>query len=106
MGAGMFNMALNFAEMERRRIGERTRETMARIKTDNPDKHMGRPSTLPASTLERIRTLRAGGASLAATARTLTAENAPTATGGGWYPSTIRRVESSAAYRATPEWRA
>jgi DNA invertase Pin-like site-specific DNA recombinase len=100
MGAGMYNMALNFAEMERRRIGERTRETMARIKASDPDKHMGRPSVLPASTLDRIAELRASGLSMARTAAALIAEDVPTATGGTWHASTVRAVENSAAYAA------
>lgn len=45
-GRAMAHVTATFAEMERRRIGERTREGMARIKAENPDRHMGRPVTL------------------------------------------------------------
>ena len=97
MGAGMYNMALTFAEMERRRIGERTRDGMAKIKANDPTKHMGRRSVLPAFTLDRIRELRAT-LSMAKTADALNSEGVPTATGATWHASTVRQVESSAAY--------
>lgn len=100
MGAGMFNMALNFAEIERRMIGRRTKESMAKIKADDPTRHMGRRSVLPTKTLERIRELRSAGLSMAKTAEALTAEGVATATGGTWHASTIRQVEHSAAYVA------
>ncbi len=45
-GAAMAQVTCTFAEMERKKIAERTREGMARIKQDT-GKHMGRPSTLP-----------------------------------------------------------
>lgn len=100
MGAGMFNMALNFAEIERRLIGRRTKETMAKIKADDPTKHMGRRSVLPTETLIRIWELRTAGLSMARAAEALTIEGVPTATGRTWHASTIRQVESSAAYLA------
>lgn len=98
MGAGMFNMALNFAEIERKRIGERTREAMARIKAENPDKVMGRRSVLPVSTLDKIHELRSAGLSMAKTAAALTAAAVPTATGARWHASTIKQVEESTGY--------
>jgi len=100
MGAGMFNMALNFAEMERRRIGERTKDGMAKIKANDPGKHMGRPSSQSPAAFDRIRHLRTT-LSMAKTAAVLNAEGVPTATGGTWHASTISRIEQSTAYRRT-----
>ena len=55
--------------------------------------HAGRPPTLPPSLVERIRLDYARGRSLAAIARTLTADRIPTAHGGRqWWPSTVRSV--------------
>jgi len=53
----------------------------------------GRPRTLPASLVERIRLEYARGRSLAEIARALTSEGVPTAHGGRqWWPSTVRAV--------------
>lgn len=90
-GAAMAQVVCTFAEMERKRIGERTREGMARIKAST-GKHMGRRSVLPPELVERIRVLHGQGMSLGAIARLLTAEGVPTAAGGKWYPSTIKAV--------------
>lgn len=53
----------------------------------------GRPPTLPASVVERIRLEYARGRGLSEIARALTAEGVPTAHGGRqWWPSTVRAV--------------
>ena len=90
-GAAMAQVVCAFAEMERKRIGERTREGMARIKATT-GKHMGRPSMLPDATVARVRALRAQSLSLAKVAAQLTAEGVPTAAGGKWYPSTVKAI--------------
>lgn len=90
-GAAMAQVTCTFAEMERKKIGERTRDGMAKIKA-NTGKHMGRRSVLPAETVERIRADRAAGHSMARIAETLNAEGVPTATGRTWHASTIRQV--------------
>ena len=90
-GAAMAQVTCTFAEMERKRIGERTREGMAKIKADT-GKHMGRPSALPAATVARVHTLRSEGLSMARVAAQLNAENVPTATGRTWHASTVRQV--------------
>ena len=90
-GAAMAQVTVTFAEMERKKIAERTREGMARIKAET-GKHMGRRSVLPAETVQRIRDARAAGRSLAAIAETLNAEGVSTAAGGTWHASTVSRV--------------
>lgn len=90
-GAAMAQVTCTFAEMERKKIGERTRDGMAKIKA-NTGKHMGRRSVLPAETVARVRADRAAGLSMARIAETLNAEGVPTATGRTWHASTIRQV--------------
>ena len=84
-------MVATFAQMERERIGERTREGMAKIKAET-GKHMGRPVTLAPATDARIRELHGAGLSFKAIADRLTADTIPTAQGGRWWPATIRGV--------------
>lgn len=90
-GAAMAQVTCTFAEMERKKIAERTRDGMAKIKADT-GKHMGRRSVLPAETVTLIETERAAGLSLAKIAEKLNAEGVPTATGRTWHASTIRQV--------------
>ena len=90
-GAAMAQVTVTFAEMERKKIAERTRDGMAKIKTTT-GKHMGRTSVLPDSTIERIQADRAAGLSMGKIADTLNAEDVPTATGGKWYASTISQI--------------
>lgn len=53
----------------------------------------GRPTSLPASVVHRVRLEYAHGRSLGAIARGLTADSVPTAHGGRrWWPSTVRAV--------------
>lgn len=72
-GRAMAQVTAVFAEMERRRIGERTRDGMARIKSET-GKHMGRPSLIPAAVHDRILLLHAEGQSASAIARLLNEE--------------------------------
>lgn len=90
-GAAMAQVTVTFAEMERKKIAERTRDGMAKIKA-NTGKHMGRSSVLPAATVARIQADRATGLSMGKIAASLNAEEVPTATGGKWYASTISQV--------------
>ena len=76
MGRAMAQMAAVFAEMERRRIGERTSEGMARIKATT-GRHMGRPSLIPAGVEERIFQLADEGMSASAIARLFNDEHVP-----------------------------
>lgn len=86
-GEMVCNVVAAMARMERRLIGERTREAMQQLKAQ------GRPvsgPTMPAEVRQRIAKLRAEGQTLQAIADQLTAEGVPTARGGRWYRSTIR----------------
>lgn len=90
-GRAMAQMTAVFAEMERRRIGERTREGMARIKLTT-GKHMGRPSHIPADAVERIVALNRDGLSASAIARLFNAEGVskgPAATSQLWNHSHV-----------------
>ena len=99
-GAAMAQVTVTFAEMERKKIAERTRDGMAKIKAST-GKHMGRISALPASTIERIHAHRAAGLSLGKIAAALNAEEVPTATGGRWHASTISQVLTRPTVKAT-----
>ena len=92
-GAAMAQVTVTFAEMERKKIAERTRDGMAKIKATT-GKHMGRRSVLPPETVARIRSERAAGTTLVGIAETLNAEGIPTATGKTWHASTIRQILS------------
>lgn len=111
-GAAMAQVTVTFAEMERRRIGERTKAGMAKIKANNPGKPMGRSSEQPPEVLARIRELRST-LSMGKTAAVLNADGVPTANtmhrpsanrpAARWHASTIQRIEASAAYRRTTQ---
>ncbi|WP_431813872.1 recombinase family protein [Kocuria sp. cx-455] len=90
-GAAMAQVTCTFAEMERKKIAERTRDGMAKIKTTT-GKHMGRRSVLPQATVDRIHRERATGMSMARIADLLNTEGVPTATGRTWHASTISQV--------------
>jgi hypothetical protein len=71
------------------------RRRPARTQT-TPAARPGRPATVAPSIVKRIRAERVAGASLAQIARTLNADQIPTAHGGAqWWPSTVRAVLSS-----------
>lgn len=94
MGAGMYNMALNFAEIERKFIGQRTRAGMQEIKRTT-GKHMGRGASLPIETMLCIHRLRGEGVSLRKIAEQFNNEGVATATGAKWHPSTVKAVLDS-----------
>lgn len=102
MGAAMSQNAMVFAELERKRIGRRTREGMAKIK-EQTGKHMGRRAELPLETARYIHELRREGLTMQAIADRLTTEGVATATGGKWHPSTVRRVLTSVTLRRALE---
>ena len=91
MGEAMANMAVTFAQLERRLIGQRTVAAMAVAK--KKEIHCGRPSVLPAPVVKAIKRQRSQGQTLQAIAEGLNAKAIPTAHGGSqWYASTIRAV--------------
>lgn len=93
-GAAMAQVSVVFAELERKKIAERTRDGMQEIKRST-GKHMGRKSALPAETVERILSDRAAGKPLSHIAAALNAEGVKTAAGGKWYASTIKAIAES-----------
>lgn len=93
----MAHVLASVAQYERKVIGQRTREGMAQRRAEGV--HLGRPSTLPVETVERIVRKRAQGASLTDIARALTDDGVPTAAGGKWHAATIKRVLGSSSGR-------
>jgi DNA invertase Pin-like site-specific DNA recombinase len=85
------NMAV-FNQLERRLIGQRTREALAEKRAAGV--RLGRPSVLPVEVVKRIVDARAAGLSYPVIAEALNSEGVPTAHGGKrWYPATVRNVE-------------
>lgn len=91
MGEAMATMAATFAQVERRRIGERTREALAVRKAQGVQ--LGRPQVLPRDVRERIRQRVREGESYSQIARDLNEQGVSTAHGGQrWHPSTVRSI--------------
>lgn len=101
MGAGMYNMALNFAEIERKFIGKRTKDAMAVLKES---KHVGRPRKLEPETSARVVQLRESGLTMKAIAEQLNADGAPSASGSvDWsvakVQSALKSLTAKGAYK-------
>ncbi|WP_433228994.1 recombinase family protein [Micromonospora sp. CA-248260] len=93
-GEFLASVMASAAQWERRIIGQRTREGLAAKKAAGV--RLGRPASLPVDIRTRIVSEARDGASLAAIARSLNADDVPTAQGGKkWYPSTVRAVLAS-----------
>lgn len=91
MGEAMATMAATFAQVERRRIGERTREALAVRKAQGVQ--LGRRSGVAPTVVKRIRRQRASGKTFAQIAARLNADRVPTAQGGRqWHPATVRGI--------------
>ncbi|MBA2741595.1 MAG: recombinase family protein [Actinobacteria bacterium] len=75
------------ARWEREITGRRIKAALA-VST----KKAGRPRTLPVNVGARIRRLHKTGHSYSEIARRLNAENVPTAHGGTWHASTVRKI--------------
>jgi DNA invertase Pin-like site-specific DNA recombinase len=79
------------AQLERRLIGQRTKDAMAVRKSQGA--HIGRSSVLAEATVERILASRNEGQGWSAIARTLNEEGVPTGQGGAqWWPATVQAV--------------
>jgi DNA invertase Pin-like site-specific DNA recombinase len=98
-GEAMAHVMATFAHLERRLISQRTRDALA-VKRAQGVK-LGRPSTLPATTVRRILRKRANGETYRAIADDLNSRGTPTAQGGiRWYAATVRSVYFSRADQA------
>jgi DNA invertase Pin-like site-specific DNA recombinase len=84
------NVMMSVAEWEREVIGERTSAAMQAAKRQG--KHMGRYSTLPETTADRLLELRRTR-TLAATADTLNDEGLFTATGARWTEHSVCKTQ-------------
>lgn len=78
------------AEWEREMIGDRTRAALQVARSRGT--RLGRPSGVDAETLRLIRILRKAGKSYQGIADALTTEGIPTAQGGQWRASTVRKL--------------
>ena len=95
-GEAMAHVIGTFSQLERRLIGQRTKEALAIRRAAGV--RLGRPITLAAEVTDRIIGLRGDGYTLQAIADILTADRVPTAQGGRrWYASTIAKVLTTAA---------
>ena len=84
------------AQLERRMIGQRTKDGLAAAKAKGVQ--LGRPPEVTDDVAQRVVGLRATGATLAEIADRLTDDGVPTARGGDrWWPSTVRAVLARAA---------
>jgi DNA invertase Pin-like site-specific DNA recombinase len=89
-GEAMVSVMAAFSQLERRLIGQRTREALAVKRAAGV--RLGRPPAIDEAVEQRIRAERAGGATLREIAERLNRDGVPTARGGRWYASTLQRV--------------
>ena len=80
------------AQMERRLIGQRTKDALAVKRAEGVQ--LGRPRGISAETVERIEELYQSGLSVAAIARKLNEDGVSTPRGGRWHHPGITRVLS------------
>ena len=90
LGEAMATISATFAQLERRRIGERTKEGLAIKKAQGVV--LGRPRLISPTIRENIKLAHLQGHSLNAIAKGHNQEGILSATGGKWYASTIRTV--------------
>jgi DNA invertase Pin-like site-specific DNA recombinase len=94
MGEALAAIIATFAQLERKMIGERTRDALTEKRAAGVK--LGRPRILPGDVRERIVCERDEKRTLRAIADALNRDNVPTAHGGKrWYPSTVRQVLAS-----------
>jgi|SRR5579859_193430 len=97
MGEAMANMAMTFAQLERRLIGQRTKEALAVKKAQGV--RLGRRRMVSPELERRIRQLRARGLSYQLVAARLNTENIAAPAGGAWTWQTISRIVNRAPVR-------
>ncbi|WP_460604439.1 recombinase family protein [Jatrophihabitans fulvus] len=89
-GGALVQILAVFGELERRLIGQRTKDALAVKRAQGV--RLGRPRVVGEDVAERIRELRAAGATWAAIAKALNADGVPTARGREWYPASVRLI--------------
>jgi DNA invertase Pin-like site-specific DNA recombinase len=90
-GEALAQMLVVFSQLERRLIGQRTKEALAGLRAQGV--RLGRPQVLPRQVVKRIVLERASGRTLQAIADGLNGDGVPTAHGGSaWWPSTVGNV--------------
>lgn len=90
-GEMVANVMATFAQFERQLIGQRTKEALAMKRAAGV--RLGRPPSVPLTTVRRTRKLRADGMTYQAIAGVLNAQGVPTGQGGRqWWPATVRKV--------------
>lgn len=100
LGQLELTIKLAFAQEERVRISQRTKDGMARAKRHGTKsgRPIGRASTIPAEVVGRIIELSGEGLGAKAIAKALEAESVPSPSGGViWHYSTVRGVIARAA---------
>jgi DNA invertase Pin-like site-specific DNA recombinase len=91
MGEALAAIIATFAQLERKMIGERTKDALAEKRAAGVK--LGRPRILPDDVRERIVCERDEKRTLRTIADALNTDKVPTAHGGKrWYPSTVRAV--------------
>jgi DNA invertase Pin-like site-specific DNA recombinase len=92
-GEAMASVMTVFSQLERRLIGERTRNALAEKRAQGVQLGRRLSAAVPVEIRERILAERTAGSSYAAIARALNAEAVPTAQGGArWHSSTVRKM--------------
>jgi DNA invertase Pin-like site-specific DNA recombinase len=95
LGEAMATISATFAQLERKRIGERTKEALKVKKAEG--KVLGRPRLLDNTLRLQILDGHARGNSLNLIAKTLNSNGYHSATGGKFYASTIKAIVDSVA---------
>jgi DNA invertase Pin-like site-specific DNA recombinase len=94
IGEAMATITATFAQLERKRIGERTKEALAVKKSEGVQ--LGRPRLLNADTRAQVLNMSKSGSSFNFIARNLNASGVLSATGGKWYASTVSAIIKAA----------
>jgi DNA invertase Pin-like site-specific DNA recombinase len=89
------NIVMALAQWERRIIGHRTKAALEQVRAKGT--RLGRPSNVDAETVRLIRVLRTSGKSWQGIADALEREAVPTAQGGRWHGSTVRKLHGAAS---------